>query len=76
MPNSCRAQRFGAGSGQPAAPLAGGLHGDGVAADLQRRDLRLEQVLFGCRFPNRGFGGGFDKNGVRWHLGSLRLWLC
>ncbi|MBL6793210.1 MAG: quinone-dependent dihydroorotate dehydrogenase [Parasynechococcus sp.] len=38
---------------------------DGVAADLQRRDLRLEQVLFGCRFPNPvGLAAGFDKNGV------------
>ena len=38
---------------------------DGLAADLQRRDLRLEQVLFGCRFPNPvGLAAGFDKNGV------------
>ena len=38
---------------------------EGVAADLQRRDLRLEQVLFGCRFPNPvGLAAGFDKNGV------------
>ena len=38
---------------------------EGVAADLQRRDLRLEQVLFGCRFSNPvGLAAGFDKNGV------------
>ena len=36
-----------------------------VANDLQRRDLRLEQVLFGCRFSNPiGLAAGFDKNGV------------
>ena len=38
---------------------------NGVAAELQRRDLRLEQVLFGCRFSNPvGLAAGFDKNGV------------
>ncbi|MCP4513872.1 MAG: dihydroorotate dehydrogenase (quinone), partial [Delftia sp.] len=38
---------------------------DGVAAELTRRDLRLEQVLFGCRFSNPlGLAAGFDKNGV------------
>ena len=38
---------------------------DGLAGNLQRRDLRLEQVLFGCRFPNPvGLAAGFDKNGV------------
>ena len=38
---------------------------DGLARDLQRRDLRLEQVLFGCRFINPvGLAAGFDKNGV------------
>ena len=38
---------------------------DGLAGDLQRRDLRLEQVLFGCRFPNPvGLAAGFDKNGA------------
>ena len=38
---------------------------DGLAGDLQRRDLRLEQLLFGCRFPNPvGLAAGFDKNGV------------
>ena len=37
----------------------------GLAMDLQRRDLRLEQVLFGCRFVNPvGLAAGFDKNGV------------
>ncbi|HJN35676.1 MAG TPA: dihydroorotate dehydrogenase (quinone), partial [Prochlorococcaceae cyanobacterium Fu_MAG_50] len=37
----------------------------GLAADLQRRDLRLEQMLFGCRFSNPvGLAAGFDKNGV------------
>ncbi|WP_115016081.1 quinone-dependent dihydroorotate dehydrogenase [Synechococcus sp. UW140] len=38
---------------------------DGVSSELQRRDLRLEQVLFGCRFCNPvGLAAGFDKNGV------------
>lgn len=38
---------------------------DGVARELVRRDLRLEQVLFGCRFANPvGLAAGFDKNGV------------
>ncbi len=45
---------------------------ESLAADLQRKDLRLEQVLFGCRFPNPvGLAAGFDKNGVAagiWHL--------
>mgnify|MGYP001549106450 FL=1 len=37
----------------------------GVAGELKRRDLRLEQVLFGCRFANPvGLAAGFDKNGV------------
>ncbi len=44
----------------------------GLAAELQRRDLRLEQTLFGCRFSNPvGLAAGFDKNGVAaglWHL--------
>lgn len=36
-----------------------------LANDLQRRDCRLEQVLFGCRFSNPvGLAAGFDKNGV------------
>ena len=44
----------------------------GLAAELQRRDLRLEQSLFGCRFQNPvGLAAGFDKNAVAagiWHL--------
>ncbi len=37
----------------------------GLAAELQRRDPRLEQTLFGCRFANPvGLAAGFDKNGV------------
>jgi dihydroorotate dehydrogenase len=37
----------------------------GVAEELNRRDLRLEQVLFGCRFANPvGLAAGFDKNGI------------
>jgi dihydroorotate dehydrogenase len=43
----------------------------GLAAELQRRDLRLEQTLFGCRFANPvGLAAGFDKNAVAaaiWH---------
>ena len=36
-----------------------------VKTDLQRCDKRLEQQLFGCRFPNPiGLAAGFDKNGV------------
>jgi len=38
---------------------------EGLAGELQRRDPRLEQTLFGCRFPNPvGLAAGFDKNGV------------
>jgi dihydroorotate dehydrogenase len=38
---------------------------DGLAAELQCRDPRLQQTLFGCRFPNPvGLAAGFDKNGV------------
>ena len=44
----------------------------GLGAQLQRRDLRLEQALFGCRFTNPvGLAAGFDKNAVAagiWHL--------
>jgi dihydroorotate dehydrogenase len=44
----------------------------GLGAELQRRDLRLEQSLFGCRFLNPvGLAAGFDKNAVAagvWHL--------
>jgi len=43
----------------------------GLGAELQRRDPRLEQTLFGCRFANPvGLAAGFDKNGVAagvWH---------
>jgi dihydroorotate dehydrogenase len=43
----------------------------GLGAELQRHDPRLEQTLFGCRFPNPiGLAAGFDKNGVAagiWH---------
>ncbi|MEB3264937.1 MAG: quinone-dependent dihydroorotate dehydrogenase [Synechococcus sp.] len=38
---------------------------EGLAGELQCRDPRLEQSLFGCRFPNPvGLAAGFDKNGV------------
>jgi dihydroorotate dehydrogenase len=38
---------------------------DGLAGELECRDPRLEQTLFGCRFPNPvGLAAGFDKNGV------------
>lgn len=44
----------------------------GLGAELQRPDPRLEQTLFGCRFPNPvGLAAGFDKNAVAagiWHL--------
>ncbi len=37
----------------------------GLATELQVRDARLEQTLFGCRFSNPlGLAAGFDKNGV------------
>ena len=37
----------------------------GLGAELQHRDPRLEQTLFGCRFTNPvGLAAGFDKNGV------------
>ena len=36
----------------------------GLAAELQRPDPRLEQTLFGCRFPNPvGLAAGFDNGG-------------
>jgi dihydroorotate dehydrogenase len=42
-----------------------------VGAELQHRDARLEQTLFGCRFGNPlGLAAGFDKDGVAaaiWH---------
>lgn len=38
---------------------------DALGSDLQRRDPRLQQTLFGCRFANPvGLAAGFDKNGV------------
>ena len=38
---------------------------EGLASELQRRDPRLQQTLFGCRFANPlGLAAGFDKNGV------------
>ena len=44
----------------------------GLGAELQRKDFRLEQTLFGCRFLNPvGLAAGFDKNAVAagiWHL--------
>jgi dihydroorotate dehydrogenase len=51
-------------------PLLGSaLHG--LGEQLRRRDARLEQTLFGCRFANPvGLAAGFDKNGVAaaiWH---------
>ncbi len=39
--------------------------------ELQRRDAKLEQTLFGCNFQNPlGLAAGFDKNGIAasiWH---------
>jgi dihydroorotate dehydrogenase len=44
---------------------------DGLGGQLRRRDPRLAQTLFGCRFANPvGLAAGFDKNGVAaaiWH---------
>lgn len=43
-----------------------------VAKDLQRRDPRLQQTLFGCSFSNPiGLAAGFDKNGV-----AAGIWDC
>lgn len=43
----------------------------GLGEQLRRRDPRLAQTLFGCRFANPvGLAAGFDKNGVAaaiWH---------
>ncbi len=45
---------------------------EGLGAELQRRDPRLEQTLFGCRFANPvGLAAGFDKNGV-----AAAIWHC
>jgi dihydroorotate dehydrogenase len=44
----------------------------GLASELQRSDARLEQTLFGCRFPNPlGLAAGFDKNAV-----AAGIWHC
>ena len=44
----------------------------GLGAELQRRDPRLQQTLFGCRFANPvGLAAGFDKNGV-----AAAIWDC
>ncbi len=38
---------------------------DQLAEELQRKDKRLEQELFGCNFQNPlGLAAGFDKNGI------------
>ncbi|HYP04492.1 MAG TPA: quinone-dependent dihydroorotate dehydrogenase, partial [Cyanobium sp.] len=43
-----------------------------LGAELQRRDPRLQQTLFGCRFANPlGLAAGFDKNGV-----AAAIWHC
>jgi dihydroorotate dehydrogenase len=40
--------------------------------ELQHRDARLEQTLFGCRFSNPlGMAAGFDKDGV-----AAAIWHC
>lgn len=45
---------------------------EGLGAELQRRDPRLQQTLFGCRFANPlGLAAGFDKNGV-----AAAIWHC
>ena len=50
---------------------------NGLASELQRRDLRLEQVLFGCRFANPvGLAAGFDKNGGGCDLGLFWIRVC
>ena len=44
----------------------------GLGAELQRRNPRLQQTLFGCRFANPvGLAAGFDKNGV-----AAAIWHC
>ncbi len=43
-----------------------------LTGELQHRDLRLEQTLFGCRFSNPlGLAAGFDKDGV-----AAAIWHC
>jgi dihydroorotate dehydrogenase len=45
---------------------------EGLGRELQRRDARLQQTLFGCRFANPlGLAAGFDKNGV-----AAAIWHC
>ncbi len=45
---------------------------EALGAELQRRDPRLQQTLFGCRFANPlGLAAGFDKNGV-----AAAIWHC
>ena len=66
----CRtAQSCGPAGSRPAQPQASMARGlgvlEGISTELQRKDVRLEQVLFGCRFSNPvGLAAGFDKNGV------------
>lgn len=44
----------------------------GLEAELEHRDPRLEQTLFGCRFANPlGLAAGFDKDGV-----AAAIWHC
>jgi len=44
----------------------------GLGAELQRRNPRLQQTIFGCRFANPvGLAAGFDKNGV-----AAAIWHC
>lgn len=43
-----------------------------LGGELQYRDARLEQTLFGCRFTNPlGLAAGFDKDGV-----AAAIWHC
>ncbi len=45
---------------------------EGLGMELQRRDVRLQQTLFGSRFTNPlGLAAGFDKNGV-----AAAIWHC
>jgi dihydroorotate dehydrogenase len=45
---------------------------EGLGGELRRRDARLQQTLFGCRFANPvGLAAGFDKNGV-----AAAIWHC
>ena len=54
---------------------------EGVSGDLQRRDLRLEQVLFGCRFSNPvGLAAGLavltQARGKQLLTRRPQLWAC